>query len=435
MRLLDPPAPSYYAASANLPAKLRADRPALQGEQRVDVGVVGGGVAGCSAALHLAERGYRVGLLETNKVGFGASGRSGGQTIFGLAVGQDKLVAQVGVTDARRIFDFSIEALDLTQTLIGRYAIACDYHGNHLHVAVKPRQVRELSDWVHELQDQYDYRTVRFLDRATLHTHVKSERYLAGLLDTRSGHLHPLKYTQGLARAAESKGIRIYEHSRALAYEGGASASDEIRLQTAAGILRCKFLVLCGNAYLGPVAPRLARRILGVGTYVIATEPLAPARAAGLLPSNAAVADINWILDYFRLSADQRLLFGGRVSYSSLEPPRLADSMHRRMVKVFPGLRDTRVDFTWGGLLDITMSRAPDFGRLAPNVFYLQGFSGHGMALSAMAGKLIAEAISGTAERFDVFTRIPHRNFPGGPLLRRPALMLAMLYYRLKDLL
>ena len=153
------------------------------------------------------------------------------------------------------------------------------------------------------------------------------------------------------------------------------------------------------------------------------------------MPSNAAVADINWILDYFRLSADQRLLFGGRVSYSAIEPPRLADSMHRRMVKVFPGLRDTRVDFTWGGLLDITMSRAPDFGRLAPNVFYLQGFAGHGMALSAMAGKLIAEAISGTAERFDVFTRIPHRNFPGGPLLRRPALMLAMLYYRLKDLL
>ncbi len=435
MRLLDPPARSYYAASATLPGEAAAARPALQGEERVEVGVVGGGVAGCSAALHLAERGYRVALLEANTVGFGASGRSGGQTIFGLAVGQDKLVAQVGAAAARRIFNFSIEALDLTQALIGRYAIACDYHANHLHVAVKPRQVRELSEWVHELQDQYDYRSVSFLDRAALHAHVKSERYLAGLLDTRSGHLHPLKYTQGLARAAESKGVRIFEHSRALNYEGGAAPADEIRLHTAAGILRCKYLVLCGNAYLGPVAPRLARRILGVGTYMIATEPLAQARAAALLPSNAAVADINWILDYFRLSADQRLLFGGRVSYSAIEPPRLADSMQRRMVKVFPGLKDARVDFTWGGLLDITLSRAPDFGRLAPNVFYLQGFAGHGMTLSAMAGKLVAEAISGTAERFDVFTRIPHRNFPGGPLLRRPALMLAMLYYRLKDLL
>lgn len=435
MRLLDPPAPSYYAASAGSPGQAPPDRPSLRGEVRADVVVVGGGISGCSAALHLAERGYRVALVEANTVGYGASGRSGGQTIFGLAVGQDELIAQLGPKDARRLFDFSIEALDLTQALIKRYAIACDYHPNHLHVAVKPRHVRELYKWVYELQDEYDYRSVSFLDRAALSAHIKSERYLAGLLDTRSGHLHPLKYTQGLARAAESKGVQIFEHSRALKYSGGAAAGDEVRLETAAGVLRCKYLVLCGNAYLGPVAPALARRILGVGTYVIATAPLAPERAAALLPGNAAVADINWILDYFRLSADQRLLFGGRVSYSAIEPPRLADSMQRRMVNVFPSLQDTRVDYAWGGLLDITMSRAPDFGRLAPNVFYLQGFAGHGMTLTAMAGKLIAEAICGTAERFDVFTRIPHRNFPGGVLLRRPALVLAMLYYRLRDLL
>ena len=206
-------------------------------------------------------------------------------------------------------------------------------------------------------------------------------------------------------------------------------------MHTAAGSVRCAHLVLCGNAYIGAVAPSLSRRILGVGTYIIATEPLGEERARSLLPSNAAVADINWILDYFRRSQDHRLLFGGRVSYSSVQPPRLAESMRQRMVRVFPSLSDVKVANAWGGYLDITMSRAPDFGRLAPNVYYLQGFSGHGVALAGLAGELAAEAIAGTAERFDVFARIPHRDFPGGRLLRRPSLMLAMLYYRLRDLL
>ncbi len=206
-------------------------------------------------------------------------------------------------------------------------------------------------------------------------------------------------------------------------------------MHTAHGTVRCANLMLCGNAYIGRVAPALARRILGIGTYIIASEPLGEARARSLLPSNAAIADINWILDYFRRSQDHRLLFGGRVSYSSVQPPRLAESMRQRMVRVFPALADVKVAYAWGGYLDITMSRAPNFGRLAPNVYYLQGFSGHGIALTGLAGKLVAEAVAGTAERFDVFARIPHRDFPGGPLFRRPSLMLAMLYYRLRDLL
>jgi gamma-glutamylputrescine oxidase len=230
LRLPDPAAPSYYIASAGSAGDPAPGRGPLQGDTIADVGVIGGGIAGCSAALHLAERGLKVALLEANTVGYGASGRSGGQTIFGLAVGQDKLVAQVGAADARRLFDFSIEALELTQSLIKRYAIACDYRPNHLHVAIKTRQVRELSDWVHELHDQYDYRSVRFLDRDALQAHVRSERYLAGVLDTRSGHLHPLKYTLGLARAAESQRAQIFEHSRALRYSGGAAAGDEIRV-------------------------------------------------------------------------------------------------------------------------------------------------------------------------------------------------------------
>jgi gamma-glutamylputrescine oxidase len=242
--------------------------------------------------------------------------------------------------------------------------------------------------------------------------------------------LHPLKYTQGLARAAETAGAVIYEDSEILRYQDGA----QIRVHTAYGTVCCSHLVLCGNAYIGAVAPSLARKILGVGTYIIATEPLGEERIRGLLPSNAAVADINWILDYFRSSADHRLLFGGRVSYSSVQPPRLAESMRARMLRVFPTLAGVHVAYAWGGYLDITMSRAPNFGRLAPNVYYLQGFSGHGVTLTGLAGKLVAEAVAGTAERFDVFARIPHRDFPGGRLFRRPSLMLAMLYYRLRDL-
>lgn len=429
MRLTFPPASSYYAALA--PQAASPQRAMLQGDQRVDIGVVGGGIAGLSTALHLAKRGYKVAVLEARFVGYGASGRSGGQTIFGLAASQKSLKGQVGASDARRLFDMSIEALDCTQALIAAYGIDCDYHANHVHVATKPRHLSELNEWLHELHDEYGYYSASLLNRDELQDHVRSPRYLGGLLDTHSGHLNPLKYTSGLADAAEFEGVRIFENSQVLDYTEGS----EIVVRTTAGTLRCAQLILCGNAYLGKVAPRLARRILGVGTYVIATEPLEPARARELLPSNAAIADINWILDYFKLSADHRLLFGGQVSYSALQPPRLSESMRKRMVRVFPSLADVAIGYTWGGYLDITMTRAPDFGRLTANVFYMQGFSGHGMSLTGLGGKLVAEAVSGTAERFDVFSRIPHRDFPGGALLRRPSLVLAMLYYRLRDLL
>jgi gamma-glutamylputrescine oxidase len=403
----------------------------LRGELRADVVVLGGGIAGCSAALHLAKRGFRVALLEARAVGYGASGRSGGQTIFGLAVSQRSLAAKVGRDDARRLFDLSIEALDLTQSLIREYAIDCDYHANHVHVATKPRHLAELDEWARELHEECGYPSAQILDGAELQAHVQSERYLGGLIDPRSGHLHPLKYTQGVARAAISAGAKIFENSQVLRYEDG----PEVAVHTAQGCVRCAHLVLCGNVYLGAVAPSLARRILGVGTYIIATQPLGEERARELLPSNAAIADINWILDYFKRSADHRLLFGGRVSYSAVQPPRLAESMRKRMLRIFPTLADVKVAYAWGGYLDITMSRAPNFGRLAPNVYYLQGFSGHGMSLTGLAGKLVAEAVAGTAERFDVFARIPQRDFPGGALFRRPSLVMAMWYYRLRDLM
>ncbi|HNR21598.1 MAG TPA: FAD-binding oxidoreductase [Steroidobacteraceae bacterium] len=418
---------SYYAASRH-PAPSHAP---LAGDVDCDVCVVGGGIAGCSAALHLAERGYRVVLLEAARIGWGASGRSGAQALFGLAAGEEKTEALVGREDARRIWDMTVEGLALMRGLIARHAIDCDYVPGQMHVAVRPRQVGELRNWVDLIHARYDYRSLRFVPREELRDLIASERYLAGTFDSNSAHLHPLNYTLGIAAAAGRAGVRIHEGSRALDYEAG----EVVTVRTAQGRVRCRHLALCGNAWLGDTAPAIARRIMPVGTYIVATEPLGLERARALIANDAAVTDINWILDYFRLSRDHRLLFGGRVSYSGLDPFNTAQATRQRMLRVFPQLADARIAYSWGGYVDITLNRAPDFGRLAPNVYYLQGFSGHGIVLTGIAGKLLAEAVAGTAERFDVFARIRHREFPGGALLRRPALVLAMAWYRLRDLL
>lgn len=419
---------SWYAAST----PPQPPRPALQGDVDTDICVIGGGIAGCSTALHLAERGYRVVLLEAHRVGWGASGRSGAQAIPGIACGQHKLQALVGDADARRIWDVSVEGLRLQRELIARHGIDCDLRTGQMHVAIKPRQERELREEVATLHGEYGYDSIRMVEREELRAILASDRYIAGNYDSAGGHLHPLKYTQGLAAAAERAGVRIFEDSRALTY---ARVAGALEVTTATGRVRCRSLALCGNAWLGPFAPALSRKIMGVGTYIVATQPLGAERAAALIRNDAAVTDINWVIDYFRRSADHRLLFGGRVSYSGLDPLGTRRATRARMLAVFPQLADADIEHAWGGYVDITMNRAPHFGRLEPDVYFLQGFSGHGIALTGVAGKLLAEAIGGTAERFDLFARIPHRDFPGGAALRRPALVLAMLWYRMRDLL
>ncbi len=420
------PRPWYWASLPEEPLRLP-----LAGSASCDVGIVGGGIAGLSAALHLAQRGYRVTLLEAERIGWGASGRSGAQAIFGVAAGQDKLTALLGAANARRIWDMSVEALTLMRELIAQHRIDCDYVSGQMHVAIKPRQMAELQHWEQELHEVYGYRSVQFQDRTATRRLVASHRYIGGLLDTNSGHLHPLKYVRGLAAAAERHGCTLHEGSRVLRHE---RRDGTLHLVTAQGVLQCRHIVFAGNAWLGNTVPKLARRIMPVSTYIVATEPLGEATARSLLPDNTAVTDINWVLDYFRRSSDHRLLFGGRVSYSGLDPFNTAQATRQRMLNVFPQLKDTRIEHAWGGYVDITMNRAPDFGRLEPDVYYLHGFSGHGIALTGLAGKLVAETIAGAAERFDVLASIPHREFPGGPL-RRPALVLAMLYFRLRDLL
>ncbi|MBI2380062.1 MAG: FAD-binding oxidoreductase [Gammaproteobacteria bacterium] len=418
---------SYYAATANA----HPVHPCLEGEQCAEVAVIGGGLAGLSAALNLAERGHSVILLEGARVGWGASGRSGGQILTGYACDMRKLEGYLGLADAQKLFALSREAMGIVRQRVLRHGMDCELQMGYVHAAIKPRHLQELEEYREHLERHYGYGGQELWDRERLREVVDSPRYRGGLWDPHSGHLHPLNYTLGLAEAAARAGVRIYENSRVLRLERGAAPV----LHTAAGRVRCQTVVVCGNAYIDGLVPELWRRIMPVGTYIAATEPLGEARAASLIRNNAAVCDTNFVLDYFRLSADHRLLFGGRVSYSTFDPPRLKESLRRRMLAVYPQLADVRMDWCWGGFVDITMNRAPHFGRLDGNLYFAQGFSGHGMALTGLAGQLIAEAVHGDASRLDLFAKIPHRPFPGGRWLRTPALVLAMAWFRLRDLL
>ena len=423
---------SYYAASAPRGRRFEA----LAGDADCDVAIVGGGLAGLSAALDLARRGHAVLLLEAQEIGFGASGRNGGQAIHGLACDQDVIEAQLGLADARRVWDMSIEALDLLRARIAEHAIDCDWRDGHLNLATRARKGRALAAWADRIESVYGY-PLRRIPPVEMGDWIASKRYHSGVHDPRSGHLHPLKYTLGLAAAAADAGARLCESTPVLALEPGPRPL----LRTAGGRVRARQVLLAGNVYLDGLAPALAARIMPVGTYIACTEALDPARADALIPSRSAVSDTDFVLDYFRTTGDHRMLYGGRVSYSTVTPSDLADSMRRRMVATFPQLADVKLEYAWGGFVDISMNRAPDFGRLpgapgaAQNIYYLQGFSGHGLALTGLAGRLVAEAMDGDASRFDVFARLKHRAFPGGPRLRTPALVLGMAWYRLLDLL
>ena len=417
---------SYYAATAT-----RSQRHApLSGAIRCDVAIVGGGLAGLSAALELRERGLDVVVLEAREIGWGASGRNGGQAIHGLACGQDVIEGQLGLADSRMVWDMTIEALDMLRQRIVRYGIDCDWRDGFLGVATNARKGRQLHEWADEIDSKYGYPLTRIAP-ADLPDWIASGRYHSAIHDPRSGHLHPLKYVLGLARAAAAAGVRLFENTEvtAMRQDGG------VTLKTAGGEVRANQVLLAGNVYLQDVAPRLESRIMPVGTYIVCSEALDPTLADSLVPTRSAVCDTDFVLDYYRTTNDHRMLFGGRVSYSTRTPANLQESMRKRMVDTFPQLADAKIQYAWGGFVDITMNRAPDFGRLGSNVYYVQGFSGHGLALTGLAGRVVAEAMTTDASRFDLFARLKHRSFPGGPLLRTPALVLGMAWYRLKDLL
>jgi len=427
---------SYYAATApRLAAYARLQEPVT-----ADVAIVGAGLAGLSAAIELAQAGRKVLLLEAGLVGGGASGRNGGQAIHGLACDQSEIESQLGLDDAKRIWAMSLEALDILQQRCTEHSIDADWQPGFLSLATTQKKAAELQQWQQRMAEVYDY-PMQWISPQEIGNWIDSPRFKAGVHDPRSGHLHPLKYCLGLAAAAQQLGVRICEQSAVTRIEENQAGSPVLTLHTASGQVRARQVLLAGNVYLPEVAPELApqlgARIMPVGTYIVCSETMDAARCQALIPSRSAVCDTNFVLDYFRPTADHRLLYGGRVSYSTLSPRSVKDSMQRKLLQSFPQLSDLGMQFAWGGFVDITMNRAPDFGRIgrSQNIYYLQGFSGHGLALTGLAGRIAAEAMQGDSERFDVFAKLGHHPFPGGKLLRMPALVLGMLYYRLKDML
>ncbi len=419
---------SYYAASANDTAR----HAPLAGRVRADVCVIGGGFTGLCTALNLAERGYAVALLEASRIGWGASGRNGGQLITGYSCGIDTFASQLPPEDVRRIWDMGLESVDIVREQVDKHRIECDLTFGYLTVANKARHADSLKAWRDEAAGRFGYEGCQYIESSDLGRYLDSKRYVGGLHSDDSGHLHPLNYALGLARAASDAGASLYEETCAVSLRKTAAGYDVLCEN---GQVEARHIVLAGNAYLGPLAPELARKIVPVATYLIATEPLAEARARALMPANAAVCDCNHALEYFRRSADGRLLWGGRASYSTRMPANAAELMRRDMLKTFPQLDDVKIDYAWGGLIDATMNRAPHFGRLAPDVYFAQGFSGHGVNVTALAGRLIAEAIDAQATRFDLFGKLRHREFPGGTFLRKPLLALAMAWHALQDAL
>jgi gamma-glutamylputrescine oxidase len=418
-------AQSYYQSSANR----RLSFPALRGDLAVDVAVVGGGFTGLSAALELAEAGYSVAVLEASHIGSGASGRNGGQICTGFSSGQAKLVRQLGVVDARRCFAIAEESKKLIEKRIEKYGIETGLQWGYLHCAAKPNQNEELKAWAEELAG-LGCDGCSLLDKAELEEKLGTRLYHGAMREGRAGHFHTLNYCLGLADAAAKAGALLFEQSAVVEVNTGPAPF----VRTAHGKVSAKFLVLGGNAYLGKTVKPLYGRIMPVTSFIVTTEPLGENRARGLIRDNEAVADNNFILDYFRLTEDNRLLFGGGANYSTLEPSDVGAFMKQRMLKVFPQLSDVGISHAWGGYIAITSNRIPDCGWLSPTCVYAHGYSGQGVALAGMYGKLMAEAIRGTAERFDLLARVKHLAFPGGPI-RTPLLVAGMLFYRLRDAL
>ncbi|MFY8092985.1 MAG: NAD(P)/FAD-dependent oxidoreductase [Niveispirillum sp.] len=419
-----PHAPSWYAATAH-PAPAR---PPLVGDVSTDVCIVGGGYTGLVTAIELAGKGMSVTILEAESVGWGASGRNGGQLITGFNKGIADIEGWVGKADARHLWDMSEEAKTMLCDMVERHGIDCDLKWGYLLAALKPRHMTGLAEHHAELEG-VGYDRMRMVGREEIRSMVATDAYLGGLFDAGSGHLHPLNYALGLAVAAEKLGVHIHEGSRVVRVDTGSAP----KAFTATGTVSAKFLVLAGNAYLGDVCPPIRAQVMPAGTYIIGTERMEAERAQALIPSDIAVADVNFVLNYYRRSKDNRFLFGGGVSYSGFDRPDLKQSLRRTMLKYFPQLADVGVDYCWGGYVAITMNRMPHLGRVSPTTYFAQGYSGHGLALTAIAGRVMAEAIAGQAGRFDLFARVPHRAFPGPPGLKMPALVLGMLWYRLQD--
>ncbi|AKG72113.1 TPA: NAD(P)/FAD-dependent oxidoreductase [Serratia fonticola] len=416
---------SYYAASANP----HAPYPQLNEAIRCDVCIVGGGFSGLSSALHLTEAGYDVVVLEAARIGWGASGRNGGQVVNSYSRDIDVIEARYGQQTAAMLGSMMFEGAEIIRQRIDRYAIACDYRPGAVAAALTSRQFNELTQKMNHWQ-RYGHQQLELLDGEAMRRTVASERYVGGLLDRQGGHLHPLNLALGEAEAVRRHGGRLFEQSAVTHIDYG----QPNKLHTAQGSVSASLVILAGNAYLGEkLEPRLSRLSMPCGSQIITTEPLSADMALSLLPDNYCVEDCNYLLDYFRLTADNRLLYGGGVVYGAQDPADIDARILPLMLKTFPQLKKVRIDYRWTGNFLLTLSRMPQFGRLENNVYYLQGDSGHGVTLTHLAGKLIAEVLRGDAERFDAFAQLPHLPFFGGRHLQVPFTALGAAYYALRD--
>ncbi len=413
--------PSYYAATAEIPA----ERPSLDGSLRADVAVVGAGYTGLSTALHAAGKGLDVVVIDAHRVGFGASGRNGGQVGTGWNKDQIWLEKRLGRDDARKLWDLTMEAKTLTRDLVARHAPEAAYKPGVFHGAWDKAGVEDWRAVADHLARNYDYPSEMVEDEAGVAEIVRSPFYKGGVMDWDAGHLHPLRYVLGLARAAEAAGVRIYERTEATRIGAG-------EVVTPNGTITADTVVLAGNGYFPDLSPKVSARVMPINSFIAATEPLGD-RADEVLPKDVAVADDKFVVNYFRLSDDKRLLFGGRENYGLGFPTDILTALRGRMERLFPQLEGVGIDYHWGGTLGITMTRLPMVRRIDDRTIVAAGFSGHGVALTGMAGKIVAEAIAGDESRLALTGKLPVAQFPGGKHARAPLLTLAMTWFSLRD--
>ena len=415
---------SYYAASAN-PVPVR---PELEGETQTDVCIIGAGYTGLSTALFLLENGFKVTVVEAAKVGFGASGRNGGQIVNSYSRDIDVIERTVGPKQAQLLGQMAFEGGRIIRERIAKYDIKCDLKDGGVFAAFTAKQMGHLESQK-KLWERYGHTQLELLDSKRIREVVASENYIGGMLDMSGGHIHPLNLALGEAAAVESLGGVIHEQSPAIRVERG----DNPVVYTPKGSVKAKFVVVAGNAYLGNLLPELMAKSMPCGTQVITTEPLSDEMARSLLPQDYCVEDCNYLLDYFRLSGDNRLIYGGGVVYGARDPSNIEAIIRPKMLKTFPQLKNVKIDFAWTGNFLLTLSRLPQVGRLGDNIYYSQGCSGHGVTYTHLAGKVLAEALRGQAERFDAFASLPHYPFPGGHLFQVPFSALGAWYYSLRD--
>ena len=427
MTLITPEYPnSWYRASA----ELLPQQSSLQGEVVADVCIIGAGYTGLSAALHLAKAGKQVVILEAARVGWGASGRNGGHVGTGQRADQFALEKWYGKDRAKELWRLGLDAVDLVESLVKEHCIDCELGKGNIHYAAKSAHAGELQEEIEHLENNYGYHQLRGVERADLGSLGSAQGFHYAMVDEGARHLHPLKYCLGLARAAMAAGVTIYEQSKAtqLKVEG-----DGAVVQTTAGAIRADRAVLACNGYLEKLYSPIASNIMPINNFIVATEPLSEAMAGQINPLNASLSDSLFVINYWKLSEDRRLIFGGGETYSDKFPSSITDFVRPHLLGVYPELAETRLDFGWGGTLAITRNRMPDMGVREGVVYYAQGFSGHGVPTATMAGKLMALSILTSCEDFDLMAGLRTPSFPGGPLLRRPSLVAGMLFYSLLD--